>query len=267
MIQFNSRVDKIAKNLQDEIDRGKLRPGQRLPSERSLCSIFGVGRTTIREALRSLEARGLVTRSPRGAVVADAESTHLPGGDLASLAAQTSIKQLFEVRKLMEVRVASWAALRATAEDLERMRLAIEADIARNTVAGNPSRMFHDALARAAHNPALVQVYESGRPLFFRLPFYWKLFDDAQVKTLRAARHELARRWHEQILLAIIERDAAEAEGAMFQHLDIMEKDLLNRLQVASSDSKGQKFYSHPLLAELDPDIKKTLEGIRSVKR
>jgi DNA-binding GntR family transcriptional regulator len=64
---------------------------------------------------------------------------------------------------------------------------------------------------------------------------------------VRAARHELARRWHEQILNAIDERDAAEAEGAMFQHLDIMEKDLLNRLQGNGSGDNAS--YSHPLLA------------------
>ena len=266
MIEVNSRVDKIAKDLQEQIVQGKLKPGERLASERSLCSLFGVGRTTIREALKSLAVRGLVIRSARGAVVADLESIHLPATDLAGLAAQTSIKQLFEVRKLMEVRVAGWAALRATAEEIAAMRLAIEADISRNTAAGNPSRIFHDALARAAHNPALVQVYESGRHLFFRLPFYWKLFDNAEVKSARATRHELARRWHEQILKAIVERDAAEAEGAMFQHLDIMEKDLLNRLQVTDGDSRNQKLYSHPMLTDLDPEKKKILEGIRSLR-
>jgi GntR family transcriptional repressor for pyruvate dehydrogenase complex len=264
MIEFNSRVDKTAKELQEQIVQGKLKSGERLPSERGLCSLFGVGRTTIREALKSLAVRGLVTRSPRGAIVADVQSLqHLPNTDLAALAAQTSIRQLFEVRKLMEVRVAGWAALRATAEEIEAMRAAIDAEAARKTDGGNPNRLFHDALAKAAHNPALVQVYESGRHLFFRLPFYWKLFDDAQVKMTRAERHEMARRWHEQILKAIVERDVAEAEGAMFQHLDIMEKDLLTRLQAAGGESRNQTLYSHPLLADLDPDKKTILEGSR----
>jgi GntR family transcriptional repressor for pyruvate dehydrogenase complex len=264
MIEFNSRVDKIANNLQEQIAQGKLRPGERLPSERRLCSLFGVGRTTIREALRSLAVRGLVTRSARGTVAADAQSLrHLPDTDLAALAAQTSIRQLFEVRKLMEVRVAGWAALRATAEDIAAMRAAIEAEAARDTRFGNPNRLFHDALAKAAHNPALVQVYESGRHLFFRLPFFWKLFDDAHVKMTRAARHEMARRWHEQIFKAIVERDAAEAEGAMFQHLDIMEKDLLQRLQGTDGAAQSTIPYSHPLLSVMNPDKKNISEGNR----
>jgi GntR family transcriptional regulator, transcriptional repressor for pyruvate dehydrogenase complex len=247
MIEFNSRVDKIAAGLQEQISLGQLKPGERLPSERNLCSLFGVGRTTVREALTSLVVRGLVTRQGRGAVVTDPAVVSSTNHDLPGLAAQTSIRQLFELRKLIEVRVAGWAALRAKPEDIESMKRAIEAERMRDTVAGNPNRMFHDALVSAAHNPALMQVYESGRNIFFRLPFYWKLFDDAEVKNVRAARHELARRWHEQILKAVEERDAAEAEGAMFQHLDIMEKDLLNRLP-GNRGGDNVNIYSHPLL-------------------
>ena len=148
MIEVNSLVDKIACDLQEQIIRGKLKPGERLPAERSLCAMFGVGRTTVREALKSLVVRGLVRREGRGAVVADPEFVSPPGADLATLAAQTSIRQLFELRKLMEVRVAGWAASRATSDDISAMRRAIEADLARDTAGGNPSRMFHDALAK-----------------------------------------------------------------------------------------------------------------------
>jgi GntR family transcriptional repressor for pyruvate dehydrogenase complex len=264
MLQYNSLVDKIATDFQEQIVQRKLKPGERLPSERSLCSTYGVGRTTIREALKSLVVRGLVTRQGRGVVVADPEFLSLAGADLAALAAQTSIKQLFEVRKLLEVRVAGWAAIRATAEDIKAMRSAIEAEISQNTTMGNPNRMFHDVLAKAAHNPALFRIYESGRTLFFRLPFFWKLFDDDEVKTVRAWRHELARRWHEQILQAIEQHDAAEAEGAMFQHLDIMEKDLLNRLQRSSSEPAQRDPYSHPLLADIHVDKQKVSERKRS---
>src|SRR2546422_1788163 len=109
MVQYDSLVDRIATDLREQIVQHKLKPGERLPSERSLCAAFGVGRTTIREALKSLVVRGLVTKQGRGVVAADPELLLLPGADLAGLAAQTSIRQLFEVRKLMEVRVAGWA--------------------------------------------------------------------------------------------------------------------------------------------------------------
>jgi GntR family transcriptional repressor for pyruvate dehydrogenase complex len=252
MIGSPTRVDKISLDLQDQIVAGKLKPGEKLPAERSLCRVFNVGRTTVREALKSLIVRGVVTRRGRGIVVADPETVAAPAPDLAKLAVQVSIKQLYEVRKLVEVRLAGWAATRATGEDIAAIHSTIDADIYKRTAAGNPNRLFHDALVKAVHNPAFEQIYESGRHLFFRLPFYWKLFEDQEVKTVRAWRHELACRWHEHILAAIVQRDAAEAEGAMFQHLDIMEKDLLSRLRVPGSDAAMQDLSLHPMLAGID---------------
>jgi GntR family transcriptional repressor for pyruvate dehydrogenase complex len=233
-------VDKIASGFQEKILHGELKPGERLPAERSLCAQFSVGRTTIREALKSLMARGLVVRRGRSVIVADPENFSQPAADLAGLAVQVSIRQLYEARKLIEVRIAGWAAARATADHIAALRRTLEP--------GNPNRAFHDALARAVHNPALIQIYQSAHQLFFRLPFYWKLFDENEVTELRTRRHDLARRWHEHLLNAIAHQDVAEAEGAMFQHLDIMEKDLLARLPVGDGDAVDQKPYSHPML-------------------
>jgi GntR family transcriptional regulator, transcriptional repressor for pyruvate dehydrogenase complex len=244
MIQFTSRVDKITADFQEQILQGKLKPGERLPAERSLCSVFGVGRTTIREALKALIVGGIVIRRGRSVLVADPENIARPSPDIADLAVQVSIRQLYEIRKLIEVRVAGWAAQRATAEDVAALR--------RSLGPANPNRAFHDTLAEAVHNPALTRIYECGRQLFFRLPFYWKLFDETEVLAVRTRRHEMARRWHEHVLDAISQHDVAEAEGAMFQHLDIMEKDLLARLPVADGEAADRKLYTHPLLAQLE---------------
>jgi GntR family transcriptional regulator, transcriptional repressor for pyruvate dehydrogenase complex len=246
MNQNTSLVDKITTELQGRISQGNLKAGEKLPSERNLSVDFGVGRTTIREALKSLVVRGLVIRKGRGVIVTEPENISPPATDLADLAVQVSIRQLYEVRKLIEVQMAGWAAQRATTDDVEVIRRSIEP--------ANPNRSFHDALAQAVHNPALMQIYECGRHLFFRLPFFWKLFDDAEVKALRTRRHELARRWHEYILDAIAQHDGAEAQGAMFQHLDVMEKDLLRRLRQKDSAPARNEFYSHPMLGEFALD-------------
>lgn len=228
-----SRVDWIVGDLQRQISAGTLHPGEALPSERGLCATFGVGRTTVREALKALLVQGYVSRATRGLVVAQpAERARLPQ-DLAAVAARASIRDLYEVRKLVEVRVARWSALRASADEIDHLREVVAAegpgtDGPRHTHAG-----FHDALVAATHNPVLMQVYESSRDLFFRLPFFWQLLDEAEVQSARARRHNMAHRWHCQILDAIIQHDPDEAEGAMFQHLDAMEKDLLARLMVS----------------------------------
>ena len=126
MLEFTSLVDKIAGDLQNRIAEGKLKPGERVPPERSLCVSFGVGRTTIREALKSLAVRGLISRRGRSVIVNRPEQAAAPALDLAGLAVQINIKQLYEVRKLIEVRIAGWAAQRATAEDLRVLRRSID---------------------------------------------------------------------------------------------------------------------------------------------
>ena len=264
MIQFTSRVDNIANDLQNQIVQGKLNPGDRLPAERSLCVNFGVGRTTIREALKSLAVRGLITRRGRAVIIADPkDASSQIGNELAGLAAQVNIKQLYEVRKLIEVRIAGWAATRASAEDIERIRHSLDPESSQQSVKGSPNRNFHDALAAAVHNPALLRIYQSGASLFFHLPFFWRLFDDAEVKTVRAGRHEIARRWHLQILSAIEQHDAAEAEGAMFQHLDIMEKGLLNQLRVPDNAGERPNHYSHPMLSDFSTEQNALVEKTR----
>ena len=265
MIEFTSLVDKIAGDLQSRIAEGKLKPGERVPPERSLCVSFGVGRTTIREALKSLAVRGLISRRGRGVIVNGPEQAAAPAVDLAGLAVQVNIKQLYEVRKLIEVRIAGWAAQRATAEDLRVLRHSIDPAPPKVKV-GSPNRSFHDALAYAVHNPALAQVYDAGSNLFFRLPFFWQLFDDVAVKNLRAWRHDTAHRWHEHILRAIEEHDAAEAEGAMFQHLDIMEKDLLSRLPAGRNDVARGNRHPHPMLSEIHKK-KSALSGKRHINQ
>jgi hypothetical protein len=75
--------------------------------------------------------------------------------------------------------------------------------------------------------------------------------DEGEIKTIRAKRHDMARRWHEHILAAIEQHDVAEAKGAMFQHLDIMEKDLLSRLPMRNGNQGNQAFHSHPMLTVL----------------
>lgn len=229
-----SRVDHIVAALQQQIGAGALRVGERLPSERSLCATFGVGRTTVREALKALLVQGYVARAPKGVTVADPDSAAGQDHELTALAARASIRDLYDVRKLLEVRVARWAALRATEADVEALRRAVSAE-SRPTGADEPRHShagLHDGLVRTARNPVLQQVYDSNRNLFFRLPFLWRLLDASEVHSTRTRRHELAHAWHVRIVEAVAERDPDEAEGAMYQHLDAMEKDLLAHLLV-----------------------------------
>ncbi len=228
--QAGSRVEGVVAALARQVRDGELAPGRRLPSERALCAAFGVGRTTVREALKLLQAQGLVARERRGLVVADPALAGRAPGDLAAVAARATIRDLYDVRKLIETRMTRWAALRRTKEDLTELRSILAAGERPAPEDDHTHARFHDAIARAAHNAVLLEVYDSSRGLFFGLPFFWRLLDEAEVEPMRGRRHELAHRWHRDIVDAVDRHDPDDAEGAMFQHLDTMEKDLLRRL-------------------------------------
>src|SRR4051812_20223088 len=154
--------DDVVEQLREAIYSGRIRPGQRLPGERQLCEAFGVGRPTLREALRSLEAVGLIEVRPGKAggsyAVTPDEST--VGDALAALVnlRGASLEDLAEFRVDFEGENAAWAARRADAGDIA----ALEAIVAEaRAAAADPATLprvaaidvrWHEALARATSN-------------------------------------------------------------------------------------------------------------------
>lgn len=141
--------DEIARNLFERIQRGELRPGDQLPPERRLVEEFGVSRTAVREALRSLAARGFVesyvgrgtyVRRPTAATLAER---------LASLIGDAgTAEQLRAGRVLLEAELAAAAARFRTTEALE----ALEAQ------QSGRSGAYYSALASAGGVPVLAPV-------------------------------------------------------------------------------------------------------------
>src|SRR4051795_5552455 len=122
----------VLEQLREAILAGRIRPGDRLPAERDLCAEFGVGRPTLREALRSLEAVGLIEVRPgkSGGSFAAAPSESTVGEALAALVnlRGASLEDLAEFRVDFEGENAAWAARRADAADITALEaLAAEA--------------------------------------------------------------------------------------------------------------------------------------------
>jgi DNA-binding FadR family transcriptional regulator len=119
----------IVDQARDLITRGDLKPGDRLPSERKLAEILGVGRTTVREALRTMESLGLVEVRPgEGTFLADPTARRRPellGTD--GVDSWSTQLNLLELRAVLEPPLAGLAARRATPEHLVRMRAALTA--------------------------------------------------------------------------------------------------------------------------------------------
>ena len=148
--------DDVVEQLREAIYSGRIRPGDRLPGERQLSEEFGVGRPTLREALRSLEAVGIIEVRPgkSGGSYAVTPSESTVGDALAALVnlRGASLEDLVEFRVDFETENAAWAARRADAGDLT----ALEAIVAEARAAAADPATLPDvggdrrALARGA---------------------------------------------------------------------------------------------------------------------
>ncbi len=160
--------DDVVEQLREAILSGRIRPGDRLPGERQLCESFGVGRPTLREALRSLEATGLIEVRPGkgGGSYAVTPSEATLGDALASLVnlRGASLEDLAEFRVDFEGENAAWAARRADAGDIAALEAivaearAIAADAPRRRQVASVDVRWHEALARATKNRLRIGI-------------------------------------------------------------------------------------------------------------
>jgi GntR family transcriptional regulator, transcriptional repressor for pyruvate dehydrogenase complex len=146
---------------------GRLQPGSKLPPERELITLLGVSRTSLREAIRTLEVRGLLRVVPgRGTFVSEQQGPSLPDGWLSwLLGREYEVVQLLEMHEALEVKVGMLAALRATPADIEaletamsRMRRAVDEQDHEALVAADAA--FHEALRRAGGNQLIARMLD-----------------------------------------------------------------------------------------------------------
>lgn len=159
-------VDEIAAQVREMIATGKIKPGDRLPSERDLSARLGVSRNTLREALRALENAGIVEMrkgATGGAFVLHGSSDVIVGGmrDLYHLGAITP-QQFTEARMWLSEVVVRVASERATEEDFAALEANIDASVKAVDFEerARHNRAFHVILARATRNPILIITME-----------------------------------------------------------------------------------------------------------
>ena len=140
----------------------RLRPGDKLPNEVELSAQLGVSRATLREAIRTLAARGVLeVRRGRGTFVSARveEIEDFGFGGLARVKGQ--LRDLFELRSIFEPRAARLACGRATGEELADILAkgeAVEACIRAGADRTRADRAFHAAIVRATHNEVMVRL-------------------------------------------------------------------------------------------------------------
>jgi len=159
---------RIVDQIKAMVRRGELRPGDRLPTEREMCERYGVSRVSLREALRVLEASGLVTvrvGGRGGTFLASPTVERLDDGLAALLSlAPLTAKHTTEARMIIELGVLPLAVERATTEDVEELRtLVAEAERARldGTYTRGMSVAFHNRIGECAHSAAIAMLLRS----------------------------------------------------------------------------------------------------------
>ena len=205
---------------------GRWAPGATLPPEPTLCEELGVSRTVVREAVKSLVAKGMLVTGPKlGTRVLSAEQWNWFDPDVVAWQSQSGftreyLRDLQELRRLVEPAAVRMAAERASAADIAGieaayagMRDAIEhgGDYVRHDLA------FHQGLLRACHNRMLVQMSKAIGALL-RTSF--------EISTSKPHGPALSLPLHRAVLDAVIARDAAGAERASLVLIDGAAEDI-----------------------------------------
>ena len=207
-------MESVVDSLERAIRDGKLSEGDRFPPERMLAPQLGVSRATVREALHELELKGLVERRQgRGTVVLETGR-----GALAQLLLRKldpvarDLLELMDFREAIEVPITARAAKYATGADivrLERLADRMESEVSSKRYSELDAQ-FHEAIARASHNPLLVKLV--------RLSADWTT-STRNPRLEGVARRRISLEGHREILDRIRHRDPEAAAQAMQDHL------------------------------------------------
>ncbi|HLZ86031.1 MAG TPA: FadR/GntR family transcriptional regulator [Puia sp.] len=201
----HSLADAVVGRLQQQLSLGVYKAGDKLPSEPELMIEFGVGRSTIREAVRILANIGLVTvRQGSGTLVEAQRGIAEP---LQQRLRRADAAHLDEVRQLLEIKIAEKAALLRTRKDITKMKGLLEerktaAEAGDTEGAIRSDIRFHVAMAEASRNDILADLYRSVAEQMGRHFRQTYLTTESFIETQQL---------HEQLLQSIISQDPKKA--------------------------------------------------------
>jgi GntR family transcriptional regulator, transcriptional repressor for pyruvate dehydrogenase complex len=233
-----SVVDSVVERLEEMIF-SRFEPGETLPSEGQLADALGVSRLSVREATRTLEARGLLDiskgRRPRVAV---------PDGSLVGDFFRTAVRRdpralldLLEVRRALEVHIAALAARRATSGAIADLDMSITAMRTANRkfeAFHTADVRFHENLAAASGNRLLVFLIEA-----FAEPLRESRQRSFAGHLARGGGIDDVIQQHQTILDAVKARNPKAAAQAMRDHLQQTEQDLRTHLQRTDDQARA----------------------------
>jgi GntR family transcriptional repressor for pyruvate dehydrogenase complex len=235
-IQRSSTSELVMKEILESIKSGQLKPGDKLPPERELTKMFGVGRSTLREAISALVLVGyLEVIQGRGTFLRkDFQTANLSAMELSDIQTAASIIDLVEVREILECNAVKLATQRAGSDDVRRI---LDALARMKETVGDYKRFsehdfdFHIALAQATGN---TMIFEMMKLIVNRVH---EQYDRFKPKTLFQT--DKAVLTAEQIVAGIADGEAEKAAGFMRDHLNLVTTELKRMVPEAKQIRAG----------------------------
>ena len=218
-VEKRRAYEDIVKQIRDLVEKGRLKKGDQLPTERELSDTFKVSRATVREAIRTLESMRLVeSRQGNGTyVLASSEEALVQPLAAALFHEKDDLIDIFFIRKIVEPSVAQLAAEHATRDEIKELEEILQEQAKALESGLNMIRTdsaFHSSLARMAKNRvmerlllALVDLLEQTREVYLQ----------------NDVRAQESLKGHQKVLSAIKCGDCAAARQAMLTHLESVE--------------------------------------------
>ncbi len=226
------RRPKVYEEVGKQLERlilEKLKPGDKLPSERELAEMLQVSRGSIRDAIRGLELMGLVEpRQGAGTIVRErpAESPVSPFSNALERRREL-VGELLDFRKMIEPPLASRAATHASPEEIAEMDEILQRQdvkLSQGEIAIDEDAEFHYSIALASGNTVVLKVID----------ILMDLLRDTRERSLQVpGRQQKSLAGHRRILGAIKRRDAEAAKSAMRRHIEDVEEIVLNEASQA----------------------------------
>lgn len=214
MHEAGSMVDQMVINIREMINQDQIAVGQKMPSEVSLMRRFGVGRSTVREALRLLQAQGLVEIRPNAGAYLFSKTPDNRHAITWIAEHKDEVYDVLQIRLAIECVTARMAAERANEEEIYCLigiqtlmdQAAKENDYMKLALY---DEAFHDTIGKATHNPLIINMMTQ----------ITTACANFRGKTFLANKGEDACRAHNALLSAIREHDGEKAENSMRRHI------------------------------------------------
>jgi GntR family transcriptional repressor for pyruvate dehydrogenase complex len=226
-IKHATIVEEIIGQIKKMMENSRLKPGDKLPPERDLAEMFGVGRSSIREALQALQAMEIVDRKQgTGSYLTDNATQSLNWFNTRLIVEKFTIRELAQARKLLEVQIAIHAAESATRENIAAIELAHTRFVkfAGSNLSGETICLdydFHKKVAEGTRNRFVLEMLDMLRDILI----------SANLSVLTKEKVIRAVSYHERILNAIKTHNPEAAKEAMADHLSDFEEYMIHHYE------------------------------------